>query len=216
MDSETDIGPLLNERQLRNVAVQVEEARSQGARVLVGGTRFPELGSNFYAPTVLADVTHEMRIMREETFGPVLSIMPFDDDDEAVSLANDSEYGLSASVWTRDRVRGEAIAKCIQAGTVMVNDAVSCFGISEAPHGGIKSSGVGRTNGRFGLEEMVRTKYVDSERLQGMKKVWWYGYGESLAREMSSFLDLQFASSWSQRFRGAINSVGVMIRKGRL
>jgi succinate-semialdehyde dehydrogenase/glutarate-semialdehyde dehydrogenase len=127
MDSETDVGPLLNERQLRNVAVQVEEARSQGARVMVGGTRLPELGSNFYAPTVLADVSHEMRIMREETFGPVLPIMPFDSDDEAVQLANDSEYGLAASVWTKDRVRGKAVAKRIQAGTVMVNDAVSCF-----------------------------------------------------------------------------------------
>jgi hypothetical protein len=142
--------------------------------------------------------------------------MPFDDDDEAVQLANDSEYGLSASVWTGDRVRGKAIARRIQAGTVMVNDAVSCFGISEAPHGGIKSSGIGRTNGRFGLEEMVRTKYVDSDRLPGMKKVWWYGYGESLARQMEGFLDLQFASNWSQRLRGAIKSAGVMVRKGRL
>jgi succinate-semialdehyde dehydrogenase/glutarate-semialdehyde dehydrogenase len=216
MDSETDIGPLVNERQLRNVEMQVEEARSLGARILVGGSRLPELGPNFYSPTVLADVTHEMRIMREETFGPVLPIMPFDDDDQAVQLANDSEYGLSASIWTGDRVRGEALAKRIASGTVMVNDAVSCFGISEAPHGGINSSGIGRTNGRFGLEEMVRTKYVDSDRLPGMKKVWWYGYGESLARQMEGFLDLQFASNWSQRLRGAIKSAGVMMRKGRL
>ncbi len=110
---------------------------------------------------MLADVTHEMRIMREETFGPVLPVMAFDSDDEAVRLANDSEYGLAASVWTRDRARGERLARRIQAGTVMVNDVVSCFGISEAPHGGVKSSGVGRAHGRFGLEEMVRLKYLD-------------------------------------------------------
>ena len=216
MDQETDVGPLIHERQLRNVESHVEDARAHGARLLSGGTRLRELGPNFYAPTVLADVTHEMRIMREETFGPVLPVMSFNSDDEAIRLANDSEYGLAASVWTRDRARGEAIAARIQAGTVMVNDAVSCFGISEAPHGGVKASGVGRTHGRFGLEEMVRTKYVDSDRLPGVKKIWWYGYGEAFSRQMEGFLDLQFARSWGQRLRGALRSVGPLKRKGQL
>src|SRR5207244_3836503 len=112
----------------------------------------------------------------------VLPIMAFDTDDEAVRLANDSEYGLAASAWTRNRARGEALARRIHAGTVMVNDAVSCFGISEVPHGGVKASGIGRTHGQYGLEEMVRIKYLDSDRLPGVKKVWWYGYGETFAR----------------------------------
>jgi len=216
MAADTDVGPLIHERQVRNVESHVEDARSHGARVLTGGTRLMELGPNFYAPTVLADVTHEMRIMRDETFGPVLPVMPFDSDEEAVRLANDSEYGLAASVWTRDRARGEAIARRIQAGTVMVNDTVSCFGISEAPHGGVKASGVGRTHGRFGLDEMVRIKYVDSDRLPGVKKVWWYGYGQAFTRQMEGFLDLQFARNWGQRLRGALRSAGVYARKGKV
>ena len=213
MDTEIDIGPLIHENQLRVVESHVEDARHLGARVLTGGARLPELGPNFYAPTVIADVTQEMRIMREETFGPVLPVMPFDEENEAVRLANDSEFGLAASVWTRDRARGEALARRIQAGTVMVNDAVSCFGISEAPHGGMKSSGIGRTHGRLGLEEMVRVKYVDSDRMLGVKKIWWYGYGEVFTRQMEGFLDMQFARGLINRARGAVQSMGALIGK---
>ncbi|MGA7907542.1 MAG: aldehyde dehydrogenase family protein [Candidatus Sulfotelmatobacter sp.] len=210
---ETDVGPMIHERQVHIVEAQVEDAKARGARVLAGGTRLRELGANFYLPTVLADVTHEMRIMREETFGPVLPVAAFGDDEEAVHLANDSEYGLAASVFTRNSERGEKLARRIQAGTVMVNDVVSCFGISEAPHGGIKASGVGRTHGRFGLEEMVRLKYLDSDLMPGMKKVWWYGYGESFRRQMEGLLDLQFAGGLSARLRGAVHAAGVARRK---
>jgi acyl-CoA reductase-like NAD-dependent aldehyde dehydrogenase len=216
MDREVDVGPMIHQQQLAYVAAQVEEARAQGARVLVGGKRFPEVGPNFYLPTVLAEVTQQMRIMREETFGPVLPVMAFDSDDQAVGLANDSEYGLAASVWTRDRARGQAIARRIHAGTVMVNDAVACFGISEAPHGGVKASGLGRTHGKFGLEEMVRTKYLDCERLPGVKRVWWYGYGDSFSRQMEGFVDLQFAQGPIKRLRGALRAAGAMVRKGKV
>jgi len=154
-----------------------------------------------------------MRIMREETFGPVLPIMPFATDNEAVRLANDSEYGLAASIWTRDSTRGERLARRIRAGTVMVNDVISCFGISEAPHGGVKASGVGRTHGRFGLEEMVRVKYLDTDQMPGIKKVWWYGYGESFRRQMEGFLDLQFARATTSRLSGAIRATSALLRK---
>ena len=213
ISANADVGPMIDERQVRIVESQVEEAKAAGARVVAGGKRLPELGSNFYAPTILADVRNEMRIMREETFGPVLPIMPFADDDEAVRLANDSEYGLAASIWTRDAKRGERIAKRINAGTVMVNDVISCFGISEAPHGGVKASGVGRTHGRFGLEEMVRLKYLDIDRMPGMKKVWWYGYGETFRRQMGGFMDMQFGRGMRARFRGMLRAAGVIGRK---
>lgn len=213
MDPHTDVGPMIRERQVRIVESHVEDARQRGARILTGGTRLPQLGPNYYAPTVLADVTHDMRIMREETFGPVLPLMPCTGDHEAITMANDSEFGLAASVWTKNRRRGERVAGQIHAGTVMVNDVVSCFGISEAPHGGVKASGVGRTHGRFGLEEMVRVKYLDTDRLPGMKKVWWHGYGESFRRQMEGFLDMQFAQSLAARARGALKAAGVIRRK---
>lgn len=213
LDPATDVGPMIHERQLRVVETHVDDAVARGAQVLVGGSRLPELGQNFYKPTVLAGVTHEMRIMREETFGPVLPVAAFDDDNEAVRLANDSEFGLAASVWTRDAARGERLARRIQAGTVMVNDVISCFGISEAPHGGVKSSGIGRSNGRFGLEEMVRLKYLDVDLTPGIKKVWWYGYGQNFARQMEGFLDMQFARRLGARIRGAVLAGGVIRRR---
>jgi acyl-CoA reductase-like NAD-dependent aldehyde dehydrogenase len=210
-----DVGPMIHERQLKTVEEHVAEAKSLGARLLIGGERLSSLGPNFYAPTILADVNHQMRIMREETFGPVLPIMPFDSDDEAVRLANDSQFGLAASIWTRDRARGERVARQIQAGTVMINDAVSCFAISEAPHGGVKASGIGRTHGLFGLEEMVQIKYLDSDLIPKMKKPWWYGYGANLSRSVEAFLDFQFANSFSKRWKNSVSSLGLVSRKRR-
>ena len=208
-----EVGPMIHERQLAIVERQVSDAVSQGAKILVGGKRLTELGPNFYAPTVITDVRQSMELMREETFGPVLPIMAFDSEDEAARLANDSDFGLAASIWTRDRARGEALARQIQAGTVMVNDCLTGFAISEAPHGGIKSSGIGRTHGRLGLEEMVRVKYVDSDLLPRMSKVWWYGYSQAFSDQMRGFVDFLFAGRWDKRLKGGIRSAAALRRK---
>ena len=213
MDPATEIGPLINEKQTRVVEAHVEDARQRGARVLTGGSRLPELGPTYFAPTVLTNVDHTMRLMQEETFGPLLPIMPFNDDAEGVRLANDSNFGLAASVWTKDREHGERIAGQIKAGTVMINDAVSCFGISEAPHGGVKASGMGRAHGRWGLQEMVQTKYIADDRLPRMKKIWWFGYQDGFASEMENFVDFLFASSLRAKLRAGIRSSGALFRK---
>jgi succinate-semialdehyde dehydrogenase/glutarate-semialdehyde dehydrogenase len=206
----------VDERQLRTVEDHVNDAVARGARLLVGGRRMTELGPNFFAPTLLADVTHEMRIMREETFGPALPVAPFDTDDDAMALANDSDFGLAASVWTGDRKRGEALAARIKAGTVMINDAISGFGIAEAPHGGFKQSGIGRIHGKLGLAEMAQVKYVDVDLLPRMPKVWWYGYGASFQLQMSGFIDMLFGSRLAGRIKGALGAMGALRRSNRI
>jgi len=216
LGSEVEMGPLIHERQLRTVEEHVNDAVARGARLLTGGRRMPELGPNFYAPTLLADVTHDMRIMQEETFGPALPVAPFDTDDDAVRLANDSPFGLAASVWTTNRKRGEAVAARIRAGTVMVNDAISAFGIAEAPHGGFEQSGIGRAHGELGLEEMVLVKYIDVDLLPRMKKVWWYGYSAAFYQQMSGLIDMLFSSSLGARVKGAIGATGALRRRNRI
>ena len=123
-----------------------------------------------------------MAVMREETFGPVLPIMTFRDEREAVRLANDSPFGLTASVWTRDIARGRRVARSIEAGTVMVNEVLYTHGIAQTPWGGVKQSGTGRTHGRLGLLEMVVPHHVHVNRLARLHDVWWFNYTPGAAR----------------------------------
>ena len=181
--AETDMGPLTLERQRAIVEEHVADAVARGALVRTGGVR-PEGEGWFYPPTVLTGVDHGMRVMREETFGPVLPIMKVSGLDEAIRLANDSEYGLTASGWTKDPATARRLQAELQAGVVSVNDCLSSFGEPTAPWGGIKHSGVGRTHGLAGLREMVQMKYVSRDPARG-PKLWWYPYGEDLRSLLS-------------------------------
>ena len=214
-DPSTEVGPLIRDRQVAIVEQQVCEAVTQGAEVLCGGRRpnLPGLKGFFYEPTVITRVNQQMRLMREETFGPVLPIMVVENEAAAVALANDSDFGLSASVWTRDRKRGERLARQIEAGAVMVNDCISYFGISEAPHGGLKSSGIGRTHSRLGLMEMVQVKYIDTDLAPGIPKVWWYGYSAKARRFAQGFVAFLFGLGPARRARGLATMLANLEKK---
>ena len=192
-DKHADIGPMSSEQQLRTVERHVYEATARGAKALTGGERTPDAPGPFFPPTVLTNVNHEMDVMREETFGPVLPLMTFRTEDEAVRLANDSVYGLTASVWTSDLARGKRIAERIEAGTVTVNDVLYTHGIAQTPWGGVKQSGFGRTHGRAGLLELVNQQHVHVNRFPFLPDAWWFNYTtdagklfRSLARRFAS------------------------------
>jgi succinate-semialdehyde dehydrogenase/glutarate-semialdehyde dehydrogenase len=174
---DTDVGAMSNNRQLEIVEDHIRDAVARGARILVGGGR-PAISERgyFHEPTVLANVDHTMKIMREETFGPVLPVMTFKTEEDAVALANDSAFGLTASVWSRDIGRARRLASRVQAGTVMVNEVLYTHGIAQTPWGGVKESGLGRTHGRLGLLELVTPHHVHTNRMTGVHDVWWFNY----------------------------------------
>lgn len=182
-----DIGSMSSERQLKIVDEHVADAVSHDAKALTGGRRLAEPVGAFYEPTVLVDVDHSMKVMREETFGPVLPVMTFESEAEALRLANDSIFGLTASVWTKNISRGRRIAEQIEAGTVMVNEVLYTHGIAQTPWGGVKESGLGRTHGRLGLLELVQPQHVHVNRLTLLRDFWWFNYTPRAAHLFRGF-----------------------------
>jgi acyl-CoA reductase-like NAD-dependent aldehyde dehydrogenase len=196
---DADIGALSGQQQLAIVERHVSEALANGARALVGGKRADAPGA-YFEPTVLVDVDQSMRCMREETFGPTLPVMKVQDADEAVRLANDSSYGLSASVWTRDHARGERIARRLEVGAVNVNDMFVNVSAIRMPQGGWKQSGVGaRLGGAHGVRKYCRPQAITATRLTPRSELLWYPYR---ARKNKAFLRvtrLLFARDWGRR-----------------
>ena len=186
-EKNTDIGSMSSERQLRIVERHVNQAIDHGAVALTGGERLRDMAGPFFPPTVMTGVNHEMDVMREETFGPVLPIMTFKNDREAVRLANDSQFGLTASVWTRNIARGQELARQIDAGTVMVNEVLYTHGIAQTPWGGMKQSGLGRTHGRAGLLELVRSQHIHVNRVSFLPDLWWFNYTEDAGQLFRGF-----------------------------
>jgi succinate-semialdehyde dehydrogenase / glutarate-semialdehyde dehydrogenase len=164
-----DLGSLISVAQLARVSAHVDDAVAKGATVLTGGRVRPDLGPWFYEPTVLTGVTEEMALCRAETFGPVVSVRAVRDVDDAVARANDSEFGLHASVWGRDVTRARAVAARLRTGTVSINETyAAAWGATRSPMGGVKDSGLGRRHGRDGILKYTEAQTVAVQRLRGL------------------------------------------------
>ena len=171
-----DMGPMTVLSQLELVEEHIRDARQKGARVLFGGERIRDLPGYFIRPAVLTNVNHTMKIMTEETFGPVIPMMSFSDVEEAIALANDSHYGLTGSVWTRDKKMAAALADRLEVGTVTVNDHMFSFTEPAAIWGGPKQTGMGRSHGRYGHLHLMNIKYVSQDFQKKKAQLWWFPY----------------------------------------
>ncbi len=186
-DSATDVGAMISENQLKTVENHVADFQKSGAKILTGGTRNARLNGTFFEPTVISQAKNSMRGMREETFGPTLPIAKFNSEEEAINLANDTDFGLTASVWTRDLAKGNRVAEKILAGTITVNEVLYTHGIAQTPWGGFKQSGYGRTHGKLGLMELVAPQHIHVNRFTVLPNAWWFGYSENALETFRGF-----------------------------
>ena len=187
---EFDVGAIFWDRQLDVITRHVDDAIAKGATVHVGGRRNPDLAGLYYEPTVLTDVNHDMEVMTDETFGPVISIMKVPDEEEALRLANASDYGLNGNVWTRSKAKGLDLATRMETGGVCVNDMAITYGVPAAPFGGRKSSGVGQVNGKSGVRGYCHRLPVLIERFGGKELPAGYPYTQKKADGMLKLMRL--------------------------
>ncbi|HET8771638.1 MAG TPA: aldehyde dehydrogenase family protein [Gemmatimonadaceae bacterium] len=227
----TEMGPMIHADAAALVRAQREDALARGARVIATapvpgkpdvatGPSGPApvedgRGDAQVAPTVLVDVTDDMRVMREETFGPLLPVTRVADLDEAIARANATPFGLSASVWTRDRARALEAARRLEAGTVMFNDATSVVGMPSVPYGGVKASGMGMLHGVAGLEACVQTLPVVDDRFVGWRQPWWFRYGDRHLAHLEAFGQFAHAPSLMARLRGLPGIIGMLLHRNR-
>ena len=197
---EFDVGAVFWDKQLQIIESQMDDALAKGARVLVGGRRNPELKGLYYEPTVVVDVNHGMDLMTKETFGPIVAIQRVKSEEEALALANDSEYGLNGNVWTTDTAKGMRLAERIETGGVCVNDMAMTYAVPEAPFGGVKTSGVGAVNGAQGLRNYCHAQPILADRRGKGPIQGGYPYTRKAEDQMQKFIKLLFGTRLGRWF----------------
>lgn len=203
-ETRIDVGAITFPKQLDVIEDHVADAKARGAQILTGGRRNPALAGQYFEPTVLSGVDHSMKIMTEETFGPVLPIMRVKDANEALRLANDSSYGLNASVFTRNAAEGERIAARVEAGVTCVNDVIAGFGVTDAPSGGLKESGIGKRHGAEGIRRFCNQQVIISDRFGwlGLKReLFWYPYTATTENRMSRLFGALFSTGLGAKLK---------------
>jgi acyl-CoA reductase-like NAD-dependent aldehyde dehydrogenase len=205
-EAEVDIGSMTSEAQLNIIEIQVAEAVARGAKVLAGGRRNPKLPGLYFEPTVLIDVDHSMSVMAEETFGPVIPIMKVNNGEDALRLANDSSYGLSGSIFSRNKSSARQLADRLQSGSVCINDSLVSFIIPDAPMGGVKNSGFGYRHGADGIRKFCQQKTLVVDKIGLKEEFPWYPASGKKSRQIRHLLNLLCRSGWRHKL-GALKGL---------
>ncbi|MBN2029880.1 aldehyde dehydrogenase [bacterium] len=192
LDMNTDVGPLASKMQLHKMKSLMARANRKRANSCFGGHPIQNQKGYFFEPTVILWKNNTHNLFDEEIFGPIIVVTPVENDQQAIQLANQSQYGLAASVWTSNLRHGEWIAKQLETGSVMVNDSVVSFGMTEANWTGIKNSGIGWMHGEKGLDEMVNIQYINEDQQLHSHKFWWFPYEEHMIHGLKAGIRLLF------------------------
>ena len=213
---DTDIGVMTTEHQCRTVEAHIQEALEMGAKIFAQAPCCVDSAvCNSLAPMVLTEVTHDMRVMKEETFGPVVGVMKVDSIEEAVALANDSDLGLTGSVWSKNRKAAEKIARRVRAGAVLINDHLMSHGLPEAPWGGFKASGIGRTHGALGFQEMTEPQVIVTDLWPQKKNLWWHPHDKRMYDGIAGILHALYGDGIGVRAQGLFNMMRIVPRMFR-
>lgn len=213
-DFNVDIGVMTTERQMKTVETHINDALEKGA-VVHARANFAQTGKwrNLVAPVVLSGVNHDMLVMKEETFGPVLGVMRVDSIDDAIDLANDSSLGLTGSVWSGDRKKAFSIARRIRAGAVTINDHLMSHGLAETPWGGFKESGIGRTHGETGFQEMTEPQVIVEDIMPFVKRnMWWHPHDKKVYDGLKGLLEMLYGASLKSRITGSFKMLRLYMR----
>jgi acyl-CoA reductase-like NAD-dependent aldehyde dehydrogenase len=210
---DTDIGALTTRRQMDTVNSHIKDALQKGAKIYAKSDPLPNQKGQFLPCVVLADCTHDMITMKDETFGPVLAVMKVDSIDEAIKLANDSYLGLTGSVWSKNRRKAKKIAREIQCGAITINDHVVSHGLAETPWGGFKQSSIGRTHGDIGFAEMTQPQVIVNDvMLFARKQFWWHPYSHAIYNGIRGLIYLLYGKNLIYRIKGVYGLLRVFFR----
>ena len=200
-DPNISIGPVINESALKEMEDNVQHALGQGATILTGGKRNPELKGYFFEPTVIINATQDMDIIQKEIFGPIVVVLPFTSENEAIELANDNEFGLHGSIWSSNKKLAKRVAEKLIHGTVVINNLIYTYGLPQTPWGGNRNSGFGRTHGLIGFSELVEFEHVHIDKARIMKKdPWWYPYDQKKLEAQLDLIDVLVLKKYQQLF----------------
>jgi len=215
-DFEVDMGAMCTKRQVDTVNMHIQDALKKGAKIYAQKKPSAGQGSRLLPCTVLTNVSHDMLVMKDETFGPVVGVMPYDSIDEAVRLANDSNLGLTGSVWSGKRGKAMKIARRIEAGAITINDHLMSHGLAETPWGGFKESGIGRTHGDIGFAEMTESQVIVNDILPfARKNFWWHPYSPAVYDGLKGVLQVLYGKGLFLRLSGLLNLLKVFPRTFR-
>jgi acyl-CoA reductase-like NAD-dependent aldehyde dehydrogenase len=215
-DFNVDIGAMTTRRQMDTVKMHIDDALKKHA-IIFAQSKFPEDGKGQFMPcVVLTEVNHDMLVMKDETFGPVLGVMPYEDIEEAIRLSNDSYLGLTASVWSKNRKKAMNIGRKIQAGAITINDHLMSHGLAETPWGGFKQSALGRSHGDIGFAEMTQPQVVVNDLMPfARKNLWWHPFSKTVYDGLKGIAYLLYSKNPFRRVKGAFQLMKVFPRTFR-